>query len=57
MNYTVRLNASHSQWQPVAQISVPVTEVQIQPVASPRIEPELMDLTEARAVLARIMAL
>ena len=57
MNYTVKLNPAHSQWRPVAQYSVPVTEVTVTESVKPRVEPELMDLTEARAVLARIMAL
>lgn len=56
MKYTVKLNASHCEWRPQAQISVPVTEVKITSSTEPKIEPELMDLTEARAVLARIMA-
>lgn len=57
MNYTVKLNPTHSQWRPVAQYSVPVTEVTVTESSKPRVEPELMDLTEARAVLARIMSL
>ena len=40
MNYTVKLNPAHSQWRPVAQYSVPVTEVTVTESVKPRVEPE-----------------
>lgn len=56
MNYKVNYQP-HTVWQPVVPYTVPTLGVQVQVTNTPKPEPELMDLTEARAVLARIMAL
>ena len=56
MNYKIKLQP-HQIWQPKKLYTVPTLGVQVQVTNTPRPEPELMDLTEARAVLKRIMAL
>ena len=56
MNYKISPQP-HTVWQPVVPYTVPTMGVQVPVTNTPRPEPELMDLTEARAVLARIMAL
>ena len=56
MNY--RINPQpHTVWQPVVPYTVPTLGVKVQVANTPQCEPELMDVTEAREVLARIMAL
>jgi len=50
-------NQPYTVWQPVVPYTVPTLGVQVQVTNTPQSEPELMDLTEARAVLKRIMAL
>jgi len=47
----------YTAWQPVVPYTVPTLGVQVQVTNTPQPEPELMDVTEARAVLKRIMAL
>ena len=56
MNYKVNPQP-HTVWQPVVPYTVPILGVQVSVTNTPQPEPELQDLTEARAVLARIMAL
>jgi hypothetical protein len=56
MNYKVNPQP-HTVWQPVVPYTVPTLGVRVQGTNTPQPEPELMDVTEARAVLARIMAL
>ena len=50
-------NQTYTVWQPVVPYTVPTLGVQVQVTNTPQPEPELMDLSEARAVLARIMAI
>ena len=57
VNYKVNLSRPHTVWQPVVPYTVPSVGVQVQVTNTPQPEPELMTLTEARAVLKRIMAL
>jgi hypothetical protein len=57
MNYKVNLGQPHTVWQPVVPYTVPTLGVTVSVTNTPRREPELMDLSEARAVLKRIMAL
>ena len=57
MNYKVNLSRPHTVWQPVVPYTVPTLGVNVQVTNTPQPEPELMSLTEARAVLKRIMAL
>ena len=57
MNYKVNLGQPHTVWQPVVPYTVPTLGVQVSVTNTPKPEPELMDLAEARAVLKRIMAL
>ena len=56
-NYKVKLGQPHTVWQPVVPYTVPTLGVKVSVTNTPQREPELMDVTEARAVLARIMAL
>jgi len=56
MNYKINPQP-HTVWQPVVPYTVPTLGVKIQVINAPQTEPELMDLTEARAVLKRIMAI
>jgi hypothetical protein len=56
MNYKINPQP-HTVWQPVVPYTVPTVGVQVQLTNTPQPEPELMSLTEARAVIARIMAL
>ena len=51
------IHQPHTVWQPVVPYTVPTVGVQVQLTNTPQPEPELMSLTEARAVLKRIMAL
>ena len=55
-NYKVKLGQPHTVWQPVVPYTVPTLGVRVSVTNSPQPEPELMDLAEARAVLARIMS-
>jgi hypothetical protein len=57
MNYKVNLDQPHTVWQPVVPYTVPTLGVKVQVTNTPQCEPELMDLFEARALLAWIMAL
>jgi hypothetical protein len=57
MEYKINLGQPHTVWQPVVPYTVPTLGVRVQVTNTPQPEPELMDVTEARAVLARIMAL
>jgi hypothetical protein len=57
MTYKVNLSQPHTVWQPVVPYTVPILGVRVQVTNTPQPEPELMDVTEARAVLKRIMAL
>ena len=57
MNYKVNLDQPHTVWQPVVPYTVPTLGVKVQVTNTPQPEPELMDLFEARALLAWIMAL
>ena len=57
VNYKVNLSRPYTVWQPVVPYTVPTLGVQVQVTNTPQPEPELMSLTEARAVLKRIMAL
>ena len=57
MNYKVNLSRPHTVWQPVVPYTVPTLGVKVSVANTPQPEPELMDLAQARAVLARIMAL
>jgi hypothetical protein len=56
-NYKVKLGQPHTVWQPVVPYTVPTLGVKVSVTNTPQREPELMDVAEARAVLARIMAL
>ena len=56
MNYKIRLQPNQI-WKPEVPYTVPTLGVKVQVTNTPQPEPELMDLAEARAVLARIMAL
>ena len=56
-NYKVKLGQPHTVWQPVVPYTVPTLGVKVSVTNTPQREPELVDLAEARAVLARIMAL
>jgi len=57
MNYKVKLGQPHTVWQPVVPYTVPTLAVKVSVTNTPQREPELMNVTEAREVLARIMAL
>ena len=57
MNYKVNLVQPHTVWQPVVPYTVPTLGVRVSVTNTPQPEPELIDLAEARVVLARIMAL
>ena len=57
MNYKVNLSRPHTVWQPVVPYTVPTLGVKVSVTNTPQPEPELISLTEARAVLKRIMAL
>ena len=57
MNYKVNLSRPHTVWQPLVPYTVPTLGVKVSVTNTPQPEPELMTLTEARAVLKRIMAL
>jgi hypothetical protein len=57
MNYKVNLDQPHTVWQPVVPYTVPTLGVRVSVTNTPQPEPELMDLAQARAMLARIMAL
>ena len=58
MNYKVNPQP-HTVWQPVVPYTVPTlgVKVSVTNTPQPEPEPELMDLSQARAVLKRIMAL
>jgi len=56
MNYQINPQP-HTVWQPVVPYTVPTLGVTVRVTNTPQPEPELIDLAEARAVLARIMAL
>ena len=55
--HEIYVNQPHTAWQPVVPYTVPTLGVNVQVTNTPQCEPELMDLTESRAVLKRIMAL
>ena len=55
-NYKVKLGQPHTVWQPVVPYTVPTLGVTVSVTNTPQPEPELMNLSEARAVLARIMS-
>jgi len=55
--HKIYVNQPYTVWQPVVPYTVPTLGVKVQVTNTPQPEPELMDLTEARAVLKRIMAL
>ena len=57
VNYKVNLSRPHTVWQPVVPYTVPTLGVKVSVTNTPQPEPELISLTEARAVLKRIMAL
>ena len=57
MTYKINLGQPLTVWQPVVPYTVPTLGVKVQVTNTPQPEPELMSLTEARAVLKRIMAL
>ena len=50
MNYKINPQP-HTVWQPVVPYTVPTLGVKVSVTDTPQPEPELMDLTEARAVL------
>ena len=56
MNYKINSQPC-TIWQPVVPYTVPTLGVTVCVTNTPQPEPELMDVTEARAVLKRIMAL
>ena len=56
-SHEIYVNQLHTVWQPVVPYTVPTLGVKVQVANTPQCEPELMDVTEARAVLKRIMAL
>ena len=55
-NYKVKLGQPHTVWQPVVPYTAPTLGIRVSVTNTPQPEPELMDLAEARAVLARIMS-
>jgi len=55
--HEIYVNQPHTAWQPVVPYTVPTLGVTVSITNTPQPEPELMDVTEARAVLKRIMAL
>ena len=55
--HEIHVNRLHTVWQPVVAYTVPTLGVKVQVTNTPQPEPELMDVTEARAVLKRIMSL
>ena len=55
--HEIYVNQPYTVWQPVVPYTVPTLGVKVSVTNTPQPEPELMDLAEARAVLARIMAL
>ena len=57
MKYKINLGQPHTAWQPVVPYTVPTLGVTVSVTNTPQPEPELMDVTEARVVLKRIMAL
>ena len=57
MKYKINLGQPHTAWQPVVPYTVPTLGVTVSVTNTPQPEPELMDVTEARAVLKRIMSL
>ena len=56
MNYKINSQPC-TIWQPVVPYTVPTLGVTVFVTNTPQPEPELMDVTEARAVIKRIMAL
>lgn len=57
MTYKINLGQPLTVWQPVVPYTVPTLGVKVSVTNTPQPEPELMDVTEARAVLKRIMSL
>ena len=55
--HEIHVNRLYTVWQPVVPYTVPTLGVKVSVTNTPQPEPELMDVTEAREVLARIMAL
>ena len=56
-SHEIYVNQLHTVWQPVVPYTVPTLGVKVSVTNTPQSEPELMDVTEARAVLKRIMSL
>ena len=59
MEYKINRHQPLTVWQPVVPYTVPTlgVTVSVTNTPQPEPEPELMDVTEARAVLKRIMSL
>ena len=55
--HEIYVNQPYTVWQPVVPYTVPTLGVKVSVTNTPQREPELMDLSEARIVLKRIMAL